>query len=405
MSSESSGAESLLLPERSILVHIGPFKTGSTAIQFAMHDARDAMAEHGVLYPGPRHRQMRPGWAIMGLTPPANPKAEIEEWDAFAATMRAADATRIAISTEDFGRANVRQAGKVVADLGADRVHVVAVARRFDNLLPSQWQERIRSCDETKNYEDWLREILGDDRSLPSAQPFWTSHDFIRTLDNWLTAISPEQMHVIVSDDSDRTLLPRTFESMLGLPEGLLVTRPRGENASLGYDRVELIRQVNLLLEQREWTSRDHHRMVQRGVVTELETVPDPARQQRIPKLPRWAAERAAEISDERIAAIKDRGVHVIGDPDRLRVAVPDDAPESLPVPESISIAAASIAVDGAAKGAQRLEKAVRRERAVSDDPREVGAMRTRELGRVLARRTVAAVRQQADKIRPSGKS
>ena len=40
------------LPEGAVLLHIGPYKTGSTAIQQALFDQRDVLAEHGVLYPG-----------------------------------------------------------------------------------------------------------------------------------------------------------------------------------------------------------------------------------------------------------------------------------------------------------------------------------------------------------------
>lgn len=34
------------------LVHIGPFKTGTTVVQGAFHSARDRLAEHDVLYAG-----------------------------------------------------------------------------------------------------------------------------------------------------------------------------------------------------------------------------------------------------------------------------------------------------------------------------------------------------------------
>ncbi len=39
------------------VIHIGMHKTGTTSIQAALHGARDALAERGVLYPdlGPNH--------------------------------------------------------------------------------------------------------------------------------------------------------------------------------------------------------------------------------------------------------------------------------------------------------------------------------------------------------------
>ena len=45
---ESSAA----IPERALLLHIGPHKTGTTAIQGLLAAARDDLAAHGVTYPG-----------------------------------------------------------------------------------------------------------------------------------------------------------------------------------------------------------------------------------------------------------------------------------------------------------------------------------------------------------------
>ena len=39
----------------------------------------------------------------------------------------------------------------------------------------------------------------------------------------WATAAGAQNLTVIVVDDSDRLMLPRTFESLLGLPNGFLV--------------------------------------------------------------------------------------------------------------------------------------------------------------------------------------
>ncbi|HEY4377379.1 MAG TPA: hypothetical protein VGM93_09480, partial [Acidimicrobiales bacterium] len=60
------------LPANAILVHIGPHKTGTTALQSMLDRGRSAMAEHGVLYPGTKGahhdearslRQHSAGWA------------------------------------------------------------------------------------------------------------------------------------------------------------------------------------------------------------------------------------------------------------------------------------------------------------------------------------------------------
>ncbi|MEZ5191704.1 MAG: hypothetical protein R2734_03745 [Nocardioides sp.] len=72
-----TSADPLLLPVGSRLVHIGPHKTGSTAIQSALHDVRDRLAEYDVHYAGSRRRPAGPGgrlaWAG-GRPAPSSPR-------------------------------------------------------------------------------------------------------------------------------------------------------------------------------------------------------------------------------------------------------------------------------------------------------------------------------------------
>ena len=57
------------VPPGSLLLHIGPQKTGSTAIQHSMHEARARLAAHGVRYLGDRPVEKEAGWVALGLGP------------------------------------------------------------------------------------------------------------------------------------------------------------------------------------------------------------------------------------------------------------------------------------------------------------------------------------------------
>ena len=57
---------------------------------------------------------------------------------------------------------------------------------------------------------------------------------------------------MLVTDEADRGLQPRTFERLLGLDEGLLTPGPH-TNTSLSMERIEFCRQVNLAVESRGW--------------------------------------------------------------------------------------------------------------------------------------------------------
>ena len=54
------------LPADAIALHIGIHKTGTTALQAALADARPELAAHGVLYPGRRTAQHGAAMAVLG---------------------------------------------------------------------------------------------------------------------------------------------------------------------------------------------------------------------------------------------------------------------------------------------------------------------------------------------------
>ncbi len=352
-------AEAPRLPPASVLLHIGPFKTGTTAIQGALQAARDTLPDHGVLYPGNGRRAMRPGWAVLGRKQRGRAAVPIAEWEKFAAEVRAAAGMRVCVSTEDFGSASPSQAARIVGDLGGDRVHVVAVARRLDRLLPSQWQERVKSHDVVP-YEDWLRSVLGDDPTDPHRKRFWASHDVVRMFERWEPAVGRDRFRLIVTDGSDIELLPRLFEQMLDLPKGLLALAPY-TNASLTGNATELLRRLNEVFAERGWPDDLYHRAVQRGMQARMVSAPRSVHEERLPPLPRWAAERVAELSERRLTEIAERGIHVVGDPRLLRTDPSDSVADGLVAPDEIALESAVAALAGIVEGVRDLQARRRR--------------------------------------------
>ncbi len=365
--------EPATLPEGSVLLHIGPYKTGSTAIQQALFDQRDVLAEHGVLYPGRWRRLFREGHALMQWAPRGRPVPPESVWDDFAAGIRARPDVRVCLSTEDFGRIrNKERSHKVVTDLGADRLHVIAVARAYHRLMPSHWQERVKSH-ERRSYDEWLHELLEGDDSHEVHRSFWTSHDVEYMASRWLDVLPPDRFTLVVTDDSDRDLLPRTFEQLLGVPAGLL-TPSQSTNASLSMNAVEVLRRVNQEFAERKWPDREYVRLIQGGMVRELQNAGRSEGDVGVPALPGWARPLVAERSERRVETIAGLGINVVGDPSCL--LLPDQpAAEAADLgPDRISVEAAALAVSGVVSGAlqrqrtlaAQLRDAKQRERAES---------------------------------------
>ncbi len=392
-------ANELTLPADGLLLHIGPIKSGTTAIQHALAEARPTLAEHGVCYPGRQWRQMRSGLAVLGRRYRGLPEPSMEDWDELVREVHEARGQRVCISTEDMGSASAAQARRIVEDLGADRVHVVVTARRLDRLLPSDWQQRVKHR-ELLPYGEWLSIVLGSDVEHPEHRRFWRHHDLTRTYEKWAPSIDG-RFTVIASDDSDRRVLHRTFEQMLDLPSGML--QSTSANLSLGASGVELVRRVNAIAAEQDWTDRDHRLLIYRGMVgrlQELRTVEDPS----IPALPAWAIDRANELAIQREEFFAAHDVRVVGDLERLRVPRADAPRDVDAMPEVIRLEYAAAAVDGVHAGAMmRLAEEERRhrreiralERAHRQELRRVRTMhrrRVRDLERRLREAAPSAV-------------
>lgn len=391
----------LLIPEGGILLHIGPFKTGSTALQQALAAKRDELVALGVRYPGSgNHRHARAGWGVLGRTPRGWRPATIRDWHRLVAALADLEGMRGCVSTEDFGTAGADQVARIVADLGPERLHVVAVARRLDRLLPSQWQQRVKSSHECESYDRWLEQVLGSRQASRAARSFWAAHDLGSMLGRWVPLLPPERMTVLVSDDSDRGLVPRAFEAMLGLPAGLLDVQADA-NSSMSLDSVELLRRVNRVFKGNDWPDQVHRDLIYRGARRQMPEVVRDSPGVRIPRLPDWAAERVAELSERRVRALREHGVRVVGDPEALPVPAKTTtaaSPTPYAAPGSISMDAAVAALEGVVRGA--LVREARIARSVSRDLRLAGppvaATSSRTLVHVLARRVLQRLRRRA---------
>jgi len=374
----------VLLGAGARLLHVGPHKTGTTAVQGAFHLARERLAAEGVVYPG---QGRQPLWPVLAVTSqPAllgEPSPKIAYWDRLVAGIRAAGDQRVVLSSEFFAEADDATARRVVQDLGGDCVHVVVTLRPLTRILPSQWQQYLQNgfC---FRYHDWLEGILSEPPRTPTPG-FWRRHRHDALVARWAAAAGPDRLTVIVVDESDRLMLLRVFESMLGLPGGFLVPEDRAANRSLTTAEAELVRLLNEEFSRRDWPDRSYARFMRYGAVEHMKTARRPSPGEPRISTPSWALDRAAAISAEMARNIEALGVHVVGDLSALgrrpaeagpvAGAGPDAeaGPDPLvPVEAAVQAALGGFLAGGA--GGQAVEEIVR-------------DLDARSLARVLARR------------------
>ncbi len=356
----------VLLEPGTRLLHIGPHKTGTTAIQGALHLARERLAAEGVVYPG---RGRQPLWPILAVTgQPAllgGPRPEISYWDNLVREIRAAGDQRVVLSSEFFAEADDATARRVIADLGGARVHVVVTLRSLTRILPSQWQQYLQNGFHFR-YLEWLEGILNDPPRTPTPG-FWRRHRHDALVTRWAAENGPENLTVIVLDESDRLMLLRVFESMLGLPGGFLVPEETAANRSLTAAETELVRLLNEEFSRRDWPHRNYARFMRYGAVEHMKTARPPSPHEPRIVTPAWAVARAGQISAEMAARIEALGVNIVGDLSSLGTLPGDgadpagdggSAPLMLPV-EAAARATLGAFIAGGAAG-QTAEEIVR---------------------------------------------
>lgn len=372
------------LPPGTVLLHIGPHKTGTTALQGSFHSNRKALAQHGVHYVG---RTRQPMLAVLSLTGRqgfrGGPQATRRHWRDLVDEVRVAsgEASRVVVSSEYFADAAPETIRAIVDDLGP-RVHVVVTLRPLAQILPSQWQQYVQNMLRMR-YDDWLDHML---RKPPYRKPtpsFWNRHDHAGLVARWAEVVAPADVTVIVLDDDDRTLLLRAFAAMLDLPAGVLVPEHGVQNRSLTLGEVELIRRLNAEFRRRGWSHETYARIVRTGVGRRMLLQRRPAPDEAAITTPQWALDRAAELGSEAAQAIAGMGVRVVGDVRTLGLRRHTLRTDDPPRDPSLPASAAALAVAGAVSGAISTPQAI--DRGLDDQP--VGSLGSRTLARVLVTR------------------
>ena len=366
------------IPVGARLVHIGPHKTGTTAVQGALHRARKELPNYGTTV---AHKEQHPMRAVLGLTGEPGMKGvgrqDPIEWERLVADVEAAQTDRVVISSEFFADADDTAIKQAVADLGGPAVHVAVTLRPLARILPSQWQQYVQN-DLTVDYESWLDIIFNRQARVHSSRRFWLRHHHGQLVERWAAAVGPDRLTVIVTDESDHDMLLQAFEDLLALPRGVLRRRPDQANRSLTWDEVELVRRCNEVFAARKLPPGAYHTYFRLGAVRSMKTGRKPGPDEPAIVTPGWALDRASELGAEAARRVGKLGVRVVGALDRLAERPADSEP---PVESNPALAqAAAEAIVGAIDAAVHKQPSLRLVSPVEETP-------AKELVRVLIRR------------------
>lgn len=290
-------------------------------MQSAFHAARERLHALGVTYPGPQAAPHGAVLARLGINRGWNdaiPPGPRQMWQRLCAqTSPAATSNTVVVSSESLCHAGPRRAAAVCEELRPGPVTVVITLRPLADILPSAWQEYVKSG-WTVGYDEFLQSVLRDRPAADGPTPtFWQRHAHGQLVRRWSSVVGADSVVVIVADPKDPDLVLDAFEDLLGLPEHTLIADAGPINRSLRAAEIEFVRAVNA----------EAHRSVPWEVFNALQREGGNLAvvEGRVPRasetpigLPTWAGEVAAEFGWASITEIRRHGVRIIGDLETL---------------------------------------------------------------------------------------
>ncbi|WP_369371476.1 hypothetical protein AB1046_22335 [Promicromonospora sp. Populi] len=333
------------VPAGARLLHIGLPKTGSTALQYAASRLKKRLRKEGVIYPGrgENHHKATSWLAGLKVGYLPDPTPQEQWWTNLERELDRHESRRALISFEMICTTNLDGARRTVDALG-DRgrvpVHVTLVLRNFGTFVPSYWQESLKRGN-TESLDTYLRRVLKDPASVEASGAFHR-RDGYGLLERWSAAVGPENITVIVLDKAHPTRLLDTFESMLGLPDGLLRSEPpvgAGANRGMSAAEAALVHRLNeQIIGKWHASPLEHRNLVHNGVVKRLLASREPAESEGKLRIPGWAAESCVEAGRILADSVRSAGVRVVGDLTELERQVPAAEEEPLTDPDVVPL-------------------------------------------------------------------
>lgn len=218
---------------RRVVLHVGPHKTGTTAIQDALHRNRETLARAGWHYPEIGFTQQGHHRLAQALLRHGQPEAE-----QMLAELAALDGD-IVLSSENFSRLPLQPLKRLAEGLRPRQVTVVCYQRNFLDLAYSWWQERVKHGDRA-DLMSFLFEIAASPRKPHLFAPRML-------LGRLAEAFGRESVSVFLYDPirAGKGIVAHFMEEVLGVDRSAW-PEPGGQpNRSLRPAMAEVLRMLN----------------------------------------------------------------------------------------------------------------------------------------------------------------
>lgn len=375
-------------PDKTVFLHVGAPKTGSTFLQNVLWRNRHELAANGVYYP--LEWPMQHLHAALDLRQQRRGPRWTGVWDHVAERIRTWEGPTVVFSNEQLGGAKEAHVRRAVDALQPAEIHVVFTARDLARQLASDWQEELKHRHSVtfRRFVDDLIE-LGIDAPRPFGEMFWGLHDAVRVLGTWSKVIPVSRIHVVTVPQSGgpKGLLWERFAGLIGADPGRYDTVGATPNTSLGAVEANVVRSLNAALDgDLDWPLYDEF-VKQHLAQNVLSTRPEPIKITLPEDQHTWSIGRSKELID----GLRAGGYDIIGDLEEL-LPTPSPDPDGCSVPEDLPAEPQrAAAIEALAAVLRRMEPRHQSQRKLSD--------RVQELERLLEERRRRPIRSMARDI------
>lgn len=232
----------------SIVLHVGPRKTGTTYLQKSLTLAAPTLRESGVLYVTrlagvDRHNHVSATYAVSGLRTERSSHiwSNVNE-DNIHDLVRQVDAWDgpAIISSEALGGLSTTEASIFLSYLPSAPVHVIATIRALPDVMLSSWSQNVLNL-HTHSLDSYVELFMQRRTQLPPSErwrlwdedrhaTFWRSYDYPGLLSRWTQMGFPVSAVVVPDSAEPRGELWARFREAVNL-DALPPAAPKVQDA------------------------------------------------------------------------------------------------------------------------------------------------------------------------------
>jgi hypothetical protein len=241
-----------------IILHIGVYKTGTTAVQSFLARNRSALTERGILYPESftRFDAHHPlPWALgvghLDKDPSVRPDEVVR---AILQEAESAGADTVILSSEEFINLEAAERlPKLKRLFDGHAVEILVYLRRQDSLLLSTYGQHVRM------YSIRFSGTISD--FLLKHSNFLIKYNYWQTLQRWAKVFGSDAMHIQLYDQArfPEGNIVEDFADTLGIGlEGCDMSNVSGINRNLSDLGLEVLRRLNAM----PLDETTHHKLI-----------------------------------------------------------------------------------------------------------------------------------------------